>query len=84
MKVVELVNAAYVAGYREALQTWAFWKDGGQYVGNSTQTPLSEVMRSAPSDVAVPFTRWLGTQEGAWGPAESLPRTTAGATDGSP
>ena len=49
MKIAELVEEAFLAGYRHGVESYAVWRNGAQLVG-ALERPISEVMKRAPED----------------------------------
>lgn len=86
MKVRDVIEQAYIAGYRHALHTWAFWKDGRQYVGNSTHMPLDEAEQHAAEILEYPIERFIEKMTERWAPAGvmggPLPPAVGGTSDG--
>lgn len=61
--IAQLVENAYLAGYRYGLTAFAFWKDGQQFVGNSSCVRLSEALKHAPEDCKEEYGMFLRAQQ---------------------
>ncbi len=60
--VGEIVEAAFLAGYRHGLEQYAWWKDGEQLVGTG-RVRLSDAMKAAPDDCLVAYKYFLSQQK---------------------
>lgn len=60
-KIAELVEAAYLEGYRRGMEDYAWWKDGEQLLGNG-RVRLSDAMKNAPDDAREHYRRFLEKQ----------------------
>lgn len=49
IQIGELVEQAFLAGYRHGVESYAVWRDGQQLVG-CLERPMGEVFRRAPED----------------------------------
>jgi hypothetical protein len=56
------VEAAFLAGYRHALEQYAWWKDGEQLVGVG-RFRLSDVMKAAPEECREAYKSFLDKQK---------------------
>jgi hypothetical protein len=61
--IAELVEAAYLAGYRHGVTSFAFWKGGQQFCGNSSHIRLADVLREAPTDCREGYESFLRGQQ---------------------
>ena len=62
MKIAELVEQAFLAGYRHGVESLAVWKSGAQLVG-TMGLPLSDVLKAAPEDCRDAYRIFLERQQ---------------------
>ena len=60
-KIAELVEAAYLEGYRKGMEAYAWWKDGEQLLGNG-RVRLSDALKRAPDDARELYRSFLDGQ----------------------
>lgn len=84
MKVRELVEQAYLEGYRLGVEQYSWWHAGVKYVGHNRPVSLTKAAETAAEIVQPHFERFLDGVQGAWQPrADPLPAAVGGASDGS-
>jgi hypothetical protein len=76
-KIAELVEAAYLEGYRVGMEAYAWWKDGEQLLGNG-RIRLADAMKNAPDDAREHYKRFLEKQR------ERFNEARAGTVDDKP
>lgn len=79
MKVAELIEQAFLAGYRAGQASYAWWKNGEQFVGSCGKL-LRDAQREAPQDAKPHFEIFMRDSEARWVP-QPVPGGQ-GATDG--
>lgn len=62
MKIHQLVEQAFLAGYRHGVESFAIWRGGMQLVG-CLERPLSEVFKHAPEDCKDAYRLYLEKQQ---------------------
>ena len=60
-KIAELVEAAYLEGFRKGMEAYAWWKDGEQLLGNG-RVRLADAQKSAADDAREHYRRFLDGQ----------------------
>jgi hypothetical protein len=60
--IAELVEQAFLAGYRHGVSSFAVWKHGAQLVG-TMERPLGEVLKRAPEDCKLEYGIFLEQQK---------------------
>ena len=60
-KIAELVEAAYLEGYRKGMEAYAWWKDGEQLLGNG-RVRWSDAVKNAPDEAREHYKRFLDGQ----------------------
>lgn len=65
----DLLQQAYVEGWRKGVEAYAVWKDGRQLVGMG-RFSLGDAQKSAPEDAQPLFEIWLRKQREAFGTNE--------------
>lgn len=63
MQVRELIEAAFLAGYREGVTAYAWWKNGEQMVGTCGHR-LAPALRAAEENAKPAFDLFLEKQRG--------------------
>ncbi len=76
-KIAELVEAAYLEGYRKGMEAYAWWKDGEQLLGNG-RVRLADAMKSAPDDARELYKRFLDGQRERFEERRADPTGAAG------
>lgn len=66
LTLLELLEQAYVEGWRRGVEAYAVWKDGQQLVGMGRYC-LSDAQKAAPEDAKPLFELWLEKQRAAFG-----------------
>lgn len=79
--IANLVEAAFLAGYRHGVESFAVWRQGAQLVG-ALERPISEVYKRAPDDCKDAYRMFLQRQQ-VRHDGEEKPIDALGENDGS-
>lgn len=62
MRMHELVEQAFLAGYRHGVENFAIWRSGERLVG-ALQRPIGEVLKKAPDDCRDAYRMFLESHQ---------------------
>jgi hypothetical protein len=63
--LADVLESAYIEGFRKGVEAYAWWKDGEQFVGSGRYS-LSDARKSSAEDAKPMFDTWLERQREAF------------------